>query len=492
MTYVKQTWSTGQVITAEKLNHMESGIEAVEAEIPTDAYVKPSSGIPATDLATAVQTSLGKANGAIPAPSSPASGDVLKYNGSAWIADESDGLSSGIKQALLNCFAHVAWTDAYGQDYYDALENALYPPADLVSISAVYTQSGTVYDTDSLDDLKDDLVVTATYSDSSTATVTAYTLSGTLTIGTSTITVTYGGKATSFTVTVTGVTSISAVYTQSGTVYDSDTLDSLKTDLAVTANYSDTTTQPIASADYTLSGTLAEGTSTITVSYNGMTTTFTVTVTEDPNITVEWSATHEFTFDANGEVVSGSQYVSDFIAIEADTYLLSDTTSNWYQVCFYDSEKNFVRKYSNNATKPYYLDTDAGYMRIEVFPPSGYTIPSACFSVQKLGRSWTYNKASFSTSDGSLGGGNNRCKFAYIPVTANTSYTRSAIGNLTVTYMAIFEYDSNHAFIKRTEKASGSNTVTVTSTTAYARIQGYAPDATAQTNMDEQVSFAQS
>lgn len=74
--------------------------------------------------------------------------------------------------------------------------------AELVSISAVYTQSGTVYDTDSLDDLKDDLVVTATYSDSSTETITTYTLSGTLTVGTSTITVSYGGKTDTFNVAV--------------------------------------------------------------------------------------------------------------------------------------------------------------------------------------------------------------------------------------------------------------------------------------------------
>lgn len=73
----------------------------------------------------------------------------------------------------------------------------------LVSISAVYTQSGTVYDTDSLDDLKADLVVTGLYDDQSTETVTEYTLSGTLEVGTSTITVTYSGKTTTFNVTVT-------------------------------------------------------------------------------------------------------------------------------------------------------------------------------------------------------------------------------------------------------------------------------------------------
>lgn len=49
-------------------------------------YVKPAGGIPASDLASAVQTSLGKADGAIPAPASPASGAFLVWNGSAWVA----------------------------------------------------------------------------------------------------------------------------------------------------------------------------------------------------------------------------------------------------------------------------------------------------------------------------------------------------------------------------------------------------------------------
>ena len=86
--------------------------------------------------------------------------------------------------------------------------------AELVSISAVYTQSGTVYDTNTLDSLKTDLVVTAHMSDSTTQTVTAYTLSGTLTAGTSTITVSYSGKTTTFDVTVTDSSAIQVTYTQ--------------------------------------------------------------------------------------------------------------------------------------------------------------------------------------------------------------------------------------------------------------------------------------
>lgn len=119
----------------------------------------------------------------------------FKYGG-AGVTDEA-------RYALLACLEKLAWVDGDGQDYYDALASALFPVATLTSITAVYTQSGAIYaDTTDLDDLKDDLVVTAHYDDDSSQTVTNYTLSGTLAAGTSTITVSYGGKTTTFTVTV--------------------------------------------------------------------------------------------------------------------------------------------------------------------------------------------------------------------------------------------------------------------------------------------------
>lgn len=113
------------------------------------------------------------------------------------------GLTADLKAALDQLAQKVAYIDEDGQDYYDALHSALYPPANLSSITCVYTQSGTVYDTDSLDSLKSDLVVTAHFSDSTTQIITSYTLSGSLTEGTSIVTVTYGGKSTTFNVTVT-------------------------------------------------------------------------------------------------------------------------------------------------------------------------------------------------------------------------------------------------------------------------------------------------
>lgn len=69
----------------------------------------------------------------------------------------------------------------------------------LTSISATYTGGDVAVGT-SLNDLTG-ITVTAHYSDGSTANVTGYTLSGEIVEGSNTITVSYGGKSTTFTVT---------------------------------------------------------------------------------------------------------------------------------------------------------------------------------------------------------------------------------------------------------------------------------------------------
>lgn len=90
------------------------------------------------------------------------------------------------------------------------------------------------------------------------------------------------------------LTSITATYNQgSTTIYPSTSLDSLKTNLTVTANYSDDSTSTISSSNYSLSGTLNVGTSIITVTYSGKTTTFNVTVSEEvtPTVNIVLSST---------------------------------------------------------------------------------------------------------------------------------------------------------------------------------------------------------
>lgn len=249
-----------------------------------------------------------------------------------WLNDHSSsigGLTFEAKQALMNCFAHVAWIDANGQTYYDALYNALFNTTTLESIYALFTQgSAVIYDTDSLDSLRQYLVVTAYYSDETSAVVTDYTLSGTLTVGTSTITASYGDKSSTFNVTVSQratLASISAVFNQgSAVVYVTDTLDSLKQYLTVTANYSDSSTATVPSTDYTLSGTLTAGTSTITVSYGGKTDTFTVTVT-DAGLYSLVEGTHTY---SDGSIVTVSN--RNHVKYECKQNCSSATTNNPY------------------------------------------------------------------------------------------------------------------------------------------------------------------
>ena len=64
---------------------------------------------------------------------------------------------------------------------------------------------------------------------------------------------------------------ITAVFEQGSTViYDDTALDDLKQYLTVTARYDDNTTEILADSVYSLSGTLAAGTSTVTVIYSGV------------------------------------------------------------------------------------------------------------------------------------------------------------------------------------------------------------------------------
>lgn len=128
----------------------------------------------------------------------------LIYSELEKIIEDLDGLSDEVKDAFLNCFQHVAWID-HDFDYYEELKNVLYPK-ELTSITATFDQDGNVFsETDVLNDLKPFLTVTANYSDESHANVQNYTLSGTLTSGSATITVGFEDKTTTFTVTVSTV-----------------------------------------------------------------------------------------------------------------------------------------------------------------------------------------------------------------------------------------------------------------------------------------------
>lgn len=108
------------------------------------------------------------------------------------------GTKEAIKQSLIDRGCTISDSDTF-RSYVNKLSEL---PSLPISITAVYTQTTTVTDTDSLDVLRPDLVVTAYYGDGTTKVVTDYTLSGTLEVGTSTITASYKGLSDSFDVTV--------------------------------------------------------------------------------------------------------------------------------------------------------------------------------------------------------------------------------------------------------------------------------------------------
>lgn len=222
-------------------------------------------------------------------------------------------LSDDFKTALLNCFENVAWINENGQLYYNALYNSLYSN-DTWSITNLL--SGCVTSNNAVSILKNNSYV-ATISPNQ-----GYTLEG------ATISITMGGNDVTnlfyssgsinipnvtgdlvISVTaVSSVASISAVFTQgTAVIYPTTPLNDLKQYLTVTATWSDSTTSIVASEDYTLSGTLTIGTSTITVFYGGKTDTFTVTVT-DKTIPVEYQQVEYLVHEPNSQSIANSWF----------------------------------------------------------------------------------------------------------------------------------------------------------------------------------------
>lgn len=153
-------------------------------------------------------------------------GDQLSALNEAIDALGKTGLTSAQVNALNGMFKVAAYIKSDVSTEYQAFKSAfgvedsgseepIEPEKTLTSISAAYSGGNVAVGT-SLDALTG-IIVTATYSDGSTATVTGYTLSGEIAEGTNTITVSYGGKTATFT--VTGIDSGSGEFVEDETLF---------------------------------------------------------------------------------------------------------------------------------------------------------------------------------------------------------------------------------------------------------------------------------
>ena len=141
------------------------------------------------------------------------------------------------------------------------------------------------------------------------------------------------------------LTSISASYSD-GDVAVGTALTDL-TGITVTGTYSDGSTSEI--TGYTLSGEILEGSNTITVSYDGLTTTFTVTgVAEESgaNETTAWDNASEYSFGGIVENVRNAKATGTFAyqTISTDYIQMFDTGlgNDWEGIVIIDEEGELV------------------------------------------------------------------------------------------------------------------------------------------------------
>ena len=285
------------------------------------------------------------------------------------------GLTNEAKQALLTLLTHVAYTDDQGQTYLDALEDALYPPANLVSITAVFNQGeNTIYDTDSLDTLKQYLTVTANMSDGTTQTVNNYTLSGTLATGTSTITAGYGGKTATFDVTVTHAVRQYTITNNLTEATNSNNATAINEETAYTATLTANSGYVLSDVTVTMGGTditeTAYDSGTITIASVTGDIVITAVAVEDVGwiadvpYDIQWTNGKSLDTSTGMEKDESGMSVSDFLPCSGLKTVEATGIYNNYGIFYYGEEQNWLAKFGNQNYTIFPCRFNAKYMRV--------------------------------------------------------------------------------------------------------------------------------
>ena len=346
-----------------------------------------------------------------------------------------DGMTDAVKIALLDCFQNVAWTTASGQTYYNALHDALYPPANLTGITAVFRQgSAVIYDNQELSDLRSYLTVTARYDDQTTATVTDYTLSGTLAAGNSTITVSYGGKTTTFAVTVTHATAQYTITNALTNCTNSTAATTVNEETAYTATLTADSGYILGAVSVTMGGTDV----TSDVYANGVISISSVTgnvvITAEAVEDVGWISGVPYTIDwgdgyyainNSGEVITstnGNDHVSGLLPCHGVSAIVAPDVYGG-TLYYYDANGAFLqREYKRNLADPYPypVPENAYYARVFVrqATPTATITP---YRYNQLSESTVYSLNTYYVFDTTLDNGYTNYGLCYGAKTLQTS-----------------------------------------------------------------------
>lgn len=312
-----------------------------------------------------------------------------------------DGLTQTEKNLVLALFSKAAYTEDDASETYDELAQ-LWGGYSITWSGSGYSKSNAETSVSSGASFTSTVTADTGFTLTDvTVTMGGTTVQGAWSNGRVTIPSVTGNVVITVTTSQVTVTSISAVYTQSGTVYDTTALDDLKTDLVVTATFVDSSTGVINANDYTLSGTLATGTSTITVAYGGKTTTFNVTVSAAPGTGwvsgVPYDMTDGLTENMylnNGvETAYNGWSISPYLQCSGAFFM---TDKRFTYNAEYDENGNYVNKQTFDANILYNLD-DRGVssFRVSAATSDVTTATITPYRLDSLGETTVYDTSKY-------------------------------------------------------------------------------------------------
>ena len=236
------------------------------------------------------------------------------------------------------------------------------------------------------------LVVTAHYSDNSTATVTPTSVSSPdmSTAGSKTITVTYNGKSATYTITVNAATPTSITATVSKAFYVGETIS--KSDITVKDNLNNVITNyTFSNYQFTYTDGPSGGSSknkTFTISYNNMSTTLSVSVSRKAYVTPVSSV--KDTITASDLTATGTSYV-DFSNVSKSSGAVyagqsaKDSSGN-IQIRSKNSNSGIISTTSGGSIQSVKITVGSGTNTINVYGKNtAYTSVGDLFSSSSQG-----------------------------------------------------------------------------------------------------------